>query len=81
MERAFRELKSGLDLRPVYHWTEKRIRGHVMVCFLALVLEMAPRRKLAALGEDVPYLRWGSASDLKHEKSCVRWRDNRVSPS
>ena len=55
VERAFRELKSGLDLRPVYHWTEKRIRGHVMICFLALVLEMALRRKLAALGEDVPY--------------------------
>jgi hypothetical protein len=48
VERAFRELKSGLDLRPVYHWTEKRIRGHVMVCFLALVLETALRRKLTA---------------------------------
>jgi transposase len=35
VERAFRELKPGLDLRPVYHWTEKRVRGHVMVCFLA----------------------------------------------
>ena len=55
VERAFRELKSGLDLRPVYHWTEKRIRGHVMVCFLALVLETALRRKLAAVQADVRY--------------------------
>lgn len=56
MERAFRELKSGLDLRPVYHYTEKRIRGHIMVCFLALVLEMALRRKVQAItGEAVPY--------------------------
>lgn len=55
VKRAFRELKSGLDLRPVYHWTEKRIRGHVMVCFLALVLEMALRRKLKELGKEVPY--------------------------
>lgn len=55
VERAFRELKSGLDLRPIYHWTERRIRGHVMVCFLALVLEMALRHKLKALGEDVRY--------------------------
>lgn len=53
VERAFRELKSGLDLRPVYHWTEKRIRGHVMVCFLALVLEMALRRRLAGLKDQV----------------------------
>jgi len=55
VERAFRELKSGLDLRPIYHWTEKRIRGHVMVCFLALVLEMALRRKIKELGEEVRY--------------------------
>jgi len=27
VERAFRGLKSNLDLRPLYHWTEKRIRG------------------------------------------------------
>ena len=55
VERAFRELKSGLDLRPVYHWTEKRIRGHVMVCFLALVLETALRRKLTATQAEVRY--------------------------
>jgi len=55
VERAFRELKSGLDLRPVYHWTEKRIRGHVMVCFLALALETALRRKLVAAGALVRY--------------------------
>jgi transposase len=41
VERAFRELKSGLDLRPVYHYADSRVRGHVMVCFLALVLESA----------------------------------------
>ena len=46
VERAFRELKSTLDLRPVYHWTEKRIRGHVMVCFLAFMLEMSLKKKL-----------------------------------
>lgn len=38
-ERAFRELKSGLDLRPIYHWKDNRVKGHVMVCFMALVLE------------------------------------------
>lgn len=55
VERAFRELKSGLELRPVYHWTEKRIRGHVIVCFLALVLEMALRRKVREMGKEVRY--------------------------
>jgi hypothetical protein len=39
IERGFRELKSGLDLRPVYHRKTERICGHIAVCFLALVLE------------------------------------------
>lgn len=39
VERAFRELKSGLEVRPVRHWTPSRVRGHIMVCFLALMME------------------------------------------
>ena len=46
VERAFREIKSGLDLRPVYHWSESRVRGHIMVCFPALVLESGLMRAL-----------------------------------
>ena len=55
VERAFRELKSGLDLRPIYHWTDSRVRGHVMVCFLALVLETAMQKKLQAVNKDLSY--------------------------
>ena len=29
----------GLALRPVFHYTEKRVRGHVAICVLAAVLE------------------------------------------
>ena len=39
VEHAFRELKSGLEVRPVYLRTEAHVRGHIAVCFLALVLE------------------------------------------
>jgi transposase len=38
VERAFRTLKSQLDLRPVYHRLEDRIRAHVILCWLALLL-------------------------------------------
>lgn len=55
VERAFRELKSGLDLRPVFHWSEPRIRGHIMVCFLAFVLEMTLCRHLKEAKSEVPY--------------------------
>ena len=47
VERAFRELKGPLKLRPVYHFTDRRIRAHIMVCFLAYALEMALRQALA----------------------------------
>lgn len=56
VERAFREIKSSLDLRPVYHWKDSRVRGHIMVCFLALVLESALRRKLLEKKSEVEYL-------------------------
>jgi transposase len=39
VESTFRVLKDFLDLRPVYHWTEARVRGHVAVCVLAAVIE------------------------------------------
>ena len=37
-ERGFRDLKSRIELRPVYHRLDQRIRSHVLVCFLALLL-------------------------------------------
>jgi len=39
IERRFRVLKDFLHLRPVRHWTERRVRGHVAVCVYASVLE------------------------------------------
>ncbi|MBE0467659.1 MAG: IS1634 family transposase, partial [Candidatus Desulforudis sp.] len=38
VEDAFRTLKSTLELRPVYHRLEDRIRAHVLLCWLALLL-------------------------------------------
>jgi len=38
VERAFRTLKSTLSLRPVYHTKDERIRSHVLLCWLALLL-------------------------------------------
>jgi hypothetical protein len=38
VERGWRDMKSTLDLRPVYHHLERRIRAHVLLCWLALLL-------------------------------------------
>jgi transposase len=38
VERGWRDMKSTLALRPVYHHLERRIRAHVVLCWLALLL-------------------------------------------
>jgi transposase len=38
VERGWRDLKQVIDLRPVYHRKEERIRAHVTLCWLALLL-------------------------------------------
>lgn len=40
-ERAFRHLKSDLDIRPVFHHRAARIKAHVSICVLALLLTRA----------------------------------------
>jgi hypothetical protein len=39
IEDAFGEIKGNLKARPVFHWTDSRITGHLMLCFLAYYCE------------------------------------------
>ncbi len=48
IEDAFGELKGTLRARPVFHWTDARIMGHLTMCFLALVCEGHITRALRA---------------------------------
>ena len=38
IERVFRDLKHTVDVQPVYHSLEERIRAHVLLCWLALLI-------------------------------------------
>lgn len=50
VERDFRSLKTiDLELRPIHHWREGRVRAHVLVCMLAAYLVWHLRRVLAPL--------------------------------
>jgi hypothetical protein len=50
VERAFRCLKTtDLDIRPIRHWTEERVRAHVFLCMLAYHVEWHLRQALAPL--------------------------------
>lgn len=49
IERGWRTLKSSLLLRPVYHWTEQRIRAHIFICMIALQIERWMRNRLKTI--------------------------------
>jgi transposase len=50
VEQAFRCLKRiDLQVRPVYHWLEGRVRAHVFLCMLAYYLEWHMRQRLAPM--------------------------------
>jgi hypothetical protein len=44
-ERGFRDLKSSLLPRPIFHRLEHRIRAHVLLCWLALLLVRVAERR------------------------------------
>ncbi|MGV8168299.1 MAG: IS1634 family transposase, partial [Alkaliphilus sp.] len=47
IEESFRILKTNLKARPVYHFKERRIRTHFLICYLALVIQRILEYKLA----------------------------------
>lgn len=50
VEDAFRMLKSLMKLRPIYHWTQRRVEAHVFICVLAYLLATALEHRLARAG-------------------------------
>ena len=50
VEQIFRDVKSVLETRPVYHQRDENTRGHVFCSFLALVLRKELDRRLAEAG-------------------------------
>ena len=54
VERGWRDMKQVIDLRPVFHRREDRIRAHVILCWLALLLARIAEN---ACGQTWPELR------------------------
>jgi len=55
VEMAFRQLKSELEVGPIFHWRDRRIRAHIMICFLALVMRTCFYKLLQSKQKDVSY--------------------------
>jgi len=66
VERTFREEKSTLQVRPIYHHRDDTSIGHIVGSFLALRLEVDLQRRLDRIGDHVPW------PDLMHDLDQVR---------
>ena len=66
VEHVFRDVKSVLETRPVYHQRDENIRGHVFCSFLALVLRKELDRRLKAYGHDFEW------ADIKQDLKSLQ---------
>jgi len=53
VERAFANLKDVIELRPIYHRTDRRVEAHIFVAALAFLLHRMIEKKLKAAGLDL----------------------------
>jgi hypothetical protein len=65
VERGWRDMKQVLDLRPVYHRREDRIRAHVVLCWLALLLIRVTETRTGQT--------WGKARAELQRMHAVTW--------
>jgi hypothetical protein len=66
IEACFRKLKTtGLGIRPMFHWTPRRIVAHVKLCVLALMIQRA-----AEIAADAP---WSQLVDVLERLKAVRY--------
>jgi len=65
VEQVFRDVKSVLETRPVYHQRDENIRGHVFCSFLSLVLRKELDRRLEEDGHDFEW------ADIKQDLTAL----------
>ena len=65
VEQVFRDVKSVLETRPVYHQWDENIRGHLFCSFLSLVLRKELDRRLEEGGYDFEW------ADIKQDLKAL----------
>jgi transposase len=75
VERGFRCLKDVLEMRPIYHKSQPRVRAHIFVAALALLLTRVLERRLKDAGVDL------STEEALQALSTVRLVSFKVGPS
>jgi len=73
VERAFRSIKTvDLHVRPIFHYSEARVRAHVFLCMLAYYVEWHLRERLKPILFDDEFLEQASATRVSPVAKAVR---------
>ena len=87
VERAFCCIKTvDLNVRPVYHWLEGRVRTHVFLCMLAYYLEWHMRQRLAPMlcddtdKDEAEARRSSVVAQAQRSKAAVRKQTTGMTP-
>jgi hypothetical protein len=73
VERAFRSIKTvDLNVRPVFHYNEQRVRAHVFLCMLAYYVEWHMRERLKSMLFDDEHLDQANATRPSPVAKAVR---------
>ena len=79
IEAAFRVNKHDLKMRPIFHWSPKRIKSHILICYMAYALVATAKHKLKKsnlnlsinrIKEELSYIQ---ASVVRDKKSGKRF--------
>jgi transposase len=77
VERAFKQLKGVLSLRPIRVWLSNHVTGHIKICYLAYAILSLMNYKLKKLDisavEALESLRYGYKVTLKDSTSNHEW--------
>ena len=61
IEHCFRINKHDLRIRPIYHWTERRVHAHLAICFMAFCCVQHLHKRLRMLG-------WGMSTETVRQE-------------
>lgn len=79
IEEAFRINKTDLKMRPIFHWKPKRIRAHILICFLAYALSVQLRFRLKSKKINLSFiqirdeLKKVQTSIIRNKKTKIRF--------
>ncbi len=66
VEETFRISKHDVKMRPIYHWTDKRIKAHIAICFMALSCMRFAEYEIAARYKKI------SPVEIRHQLKQVQ---------